>query len=214
VNRIAILIMMWVSIFALAGCTAPLLGGLTGGGSGGNATSSVSTGAALSANLTPPSIFDQVEKSTLVGLIGPAAFLNENGQLNGTVIIEQCRFHIPDPPILVPEDTSAQKGWVFTGRLNSDDELQEMQALEYRSFFGLGWPKQQTGTWPLGLKTLSEMPNAYLEQRLEMIASVKLEKAQQDNLAQNYISDSQKIAEVVGHLEKTYNPEDCIQKKD
>jgi hypothetical protein len=214
VNRIAILIMMWVSIFSLAGCAAPLLGGLTGGGFGGNTTSPASTGAALSTNLTPPSIFDQVEKSTLVGLIGPAAFLNENGQLDGTVIIEQCRFHTPDPPFLVPEDTSAQKGWVFTGRLNSDDEVQEMQALEYRSFFGLGWSRQQTGTWPLGLTTLSEMPNAYLEQRLEMIASVKLEKAQLDSLAQGYISDSQKIEEVVGHLERTYNPEECIQKKD
>jgi len=213
VDHIAILLMMWVSIFALAGCAAPLLGGLTGGGSGGNATSSASTGAALSTNLTPASIFDQVEKSTMVGLIGPAAFLNENGQLDGTVIIEQCRFHTPDPPFLVPADTSAQKGWVFTGRLNSGDELQEMQAMEYRSFFGLGWSKQQTSTWPLGLTTLSEMPNAYLEQRLEMIVGAKLEKAQQDNLARGYISDSQKIEEVVGRLEKTYNPEECIQKK-
>jgi hypothetical protein len=57
------------------------------------------------------------------------------------------------------------------------------------------------------------MPNAYLEQRLEITARVKLEKAQQDNLAQSYISDSQKIEEVVGRLEKTYNPEECIQKK-
>jgi hypothetical protein len=213
VKRITILIMMWVSIFALAGCAAPLLGGLTGGSSSGSATSSASMGAALSTNLTPPSIFDQLEKSTMVGLIGLAAFLYENGQLDGTVIIEQCRFHTADPPFLVPEDPSAQKGWVFTGRLNSDDELQEMQALEYRSFFGLGWSKQQTSTWPLGLTTLSEMPNAYLEQRLEMLASVKLEKAQQDSLAQGYIGDSQKIEEAVGRLEKTYNPEECIQKK-
>jgi hypothetical protein len=148
----------------------------------------------------------------MVGLIGPSAFLNENGQLDGTVINEQCSFHTPDPPFLVPEDTSAQKGWIFTGRLNSDNELWEMQAMEYRSFFGLGWPKQQTGTWPLGMTTLSEMPNAYLEPRLEMITSVKLEKAQQDSLAQDYISNSQKIEEVVSRLEKTYNPEECIQK--
>ena len=149
----------------------------------------------------------------MIELIGPAAFLNENRQLDGTVIFEQCSFHTPDPPFLVPEDTSAQKGWVFTGRLNSDDELREMQAMEYRSFFGLGWPKQQTSTWPLDLTTLSEMPNVYLEQRLEMIDGAKLEKAQQDNLAQSYISNSQKIEEVVGRLEKTYNPEECIQKK-
>jgi hypothetical protein len=48
--------------------------------------------------------------------------------------------------------------------------------MEYRSFFGLGWPKEQTGTWPLELTTLSEMPTAYLEQRLEMIAAAKLDK--------------------------------------
>ena len=148
----------------------------------------------------------------MVEMIGPAAFLNENRLLDGTVIFEQCSFHTSDPPFLVPADTSAQKGWMFTGRLNSDDQLQEMQAMEYRSFFGLGWPKQQTSTWPLDLTTLSEMPNVYLEQRLEMIDGAKLEKAQQDNLAQSYISNSQKIEEVVSRLEKTYNPEECIQK--
>ena len=73
----------------------------------------------------------------MIELIGPAAFLNENRQLDGTVIFEQCSFHTPDPPFLVPEDTSAQKGWVFTGRLNSDDELREMQAMEYRSLLAL-----------------------------------------------------------------------------
>jgi hypothetical protein len=148
----------------------------------------------------------------MIELIGPAAFLNENRQLDGTVIFEQCSFHTPDPPFLVPEDTSAQKGWVFTGRLNSDDELREMQAMEYRSLFGLGWSKQQTSTWPLGVTTLSEMPNAYLEERLEMTASVKLEKPQQDSLAQDYINNSKKIEEVVNRLERTYNPEECIQK--
>jgi hypothetical protein len=161
----------------------------------------------------PPSLFDRVEPSTKVGLIGPAAFLNENGQLDGAVIIAQCSFHTPDPPFFVPADASARKGWVFDGRLNSEDDLREMQAMEYRSFFGLGWPKQQTGTWPLELTTLSEMPSAYLEQRLEMIATFKLDKAQQDTLARGYISDSRKIEEVVSRLEKTYNPQYCNQKK-
>jgi hypothetical protein len=213
VNRIAIPIMMWVSIFALGGCAA-LLGGLTGGGSGtAPPAPAASAGTIVSTNATTPSIFDKVEKSTKVGLIGPAAFLNENGQLDSTVIIAQCSFHTPDPPFLVPEDASAQKGWVFTGRLNSDDELREMQAMEYRSFFGLGWSKEQTGTWPLELTTLSEMPTAYLDQRLEMIAAAKLDKPQQDSLAQGAISDSRKIEEVVSRLEKTYNPQECIQDK-
>ena len=73
----------------------------------------------------------------MVEMIGPAAFLNENRLLDGTVIFEQCSFHTSDPPFLVPADTSAQKGWMFTGRLNSDDQLQEMQAMEYRSLLAL-----------------------------------------------------------------------------
>jgi hypothetical protein len=35
-----------------------------------------------------------------------------------------------------------------------------MQALEYRSFFGFGWPKQQLATWPVAMTTLGEIPDA------------------------------------------------------
>jgi hypothetical protein len=211
VNRIATPVIILVSIFALAGCAAPLVGAASGAGSAA-ASSAGMAATSLGTNLTPAPIFDEVEGSTKVGLVGPAAFLNENGELDATIIIEQCRFHTPDPPFLVPENASTQKGWVFAGRLNGDDKVREMQAMEYRSFWGWGWPKQQTGTWPLGMTTLSEMPNAYLEQRLATIGGTKLEKAQQDSLAQRYISDSQKIEEVVGRLERTYNPEaQCIQ---
>jgi hypothetical protein len=133
VSRLAIVLMMWLQIFALGGCATPLLGGLTGAGPGGNSSSEGSS-IAMSTNLTPASIFDKVEKSTKLGLVGPAAFLYENGALDATVITEQCTFHMPDPPFLVPEDTFAQKGWVFTGRLNSEDQWWEMQAMETAAF--------------------------------------------------------------------------------
>jgi hypothetical protein len=194
--------MMLASIFALAGCAA--LSARSGGSSSGGGTP-VAT--ALSANPAPPSIFDRLEKSTKVEVVGPPAFLDENVQLDASVINEQCSFHTPDPPFLVPADLPAQQGWVFLGRLNSDeDETREMQALAYSSFFGWGWSKQQTNTWPLGMTTLSEMPDAYLEPRLAMIVGAKLEKAQQDQLTRESIDDSQKIEEVVGRLERSYNP--------
>jgi len=145
--------------------------------------------------------------------MSPAAFLNENGQLDVAVIDAQCRFHTPDPPFLVPSQT-AQKGWVFNGRLDDDDRAREMQALEYRSFFGFGWPKQQINTWPVGMTTLSEMPNAYLEQRLAMLASAKLDQGEQTALTQRYIGDSQTIEDAVARLEKTYDPEvECLPAK-
>jgi len=58
------------------------------------------------------------------------------------------------------------------------------------------------------------MPEAYLEQRLTMLANAKLDKPQQDSLAQNYIEDSKRMGETVARLEKSYNPDvDCIEKK-
>jgi hypothetical protein len=205
VNRIVTRLMMLASIFALSGCAAPLLMSLLGGSSSASPAATAAP-ATLVGNPTPPSIFDELERSTRVGLVGPAAFLSENVQLDVSVINEQCRFSTPDPPFLVPTDLAAQKGWVFLGRLNSEDQLRAMQTLAYRSFFGWGWTKQQTNTWPLDMTTLSEMPNAYLEPRLAMIAGAKLDKAQQDQLAHEYIDDSQKIGEVVGRLQSGYNP--------
>ena len=93
-NRIVTRLMMLASIFALAGCAAaPLLGALFGGSSsGGGSPPATAAATALSANPTPPSIFDEPEKSTKVGVVGPAAFLDENVQLDASVINEQCSF--------------------------------------------------------------------------------------------------------------------------
>ena len=203
-----------VSSLMLSACAAPLLGALTG--SEGNTTPAAATATTggVTVSVPPSSVFDEAEPSTKVGLISPAALLAENGQLDMTIIDEQCKFHTPDPPFLIPSDDAAQKGWVFTGRLDDEDHLREMQAMEYRSFFGLGWPKQQLNSWPLAMTTLSDMPEAYLEQRLTMLANAKLDKPQQDSLAQNYIDDSKRMGETVARLEKTYNPEvDCLNKK-
>ena len=87
VNRIVTRLMMLASIFALAGCAA--LSARSGGSSSGGGTP-VAT--ALSANPAPPSIFDRLEKSTKVEVVGPPAFLDENVQLDASVINEQCSF--------------------------------------------------------------------------------------------------------------------------
>ena len=203
-----------LSSLVLTGCAAPLLGALTGGG--GSTPPPVATASAggLTVTVPPTSVLDEAEPSTKVGLISPAALLAENGQLDVTIIDEQCKFHTPDPPFLIPSDVAAQKGWVFTGRLDDEDHLREVQAMEYRSLFGWGWPKQQLNSWPLAMTTLSDLPEAYLEQRLTMLANAKLDKPQQDNLAQSYIDDSKTMGETVARLEKSYNPDiDCIEKK-
>jgi len=203
-----------ISSLMLMGCAAPLLGALTGGGGGSTPPATAASAGALTVTIPPTSVFDEAEPSTKVGLISPAALLAENGQLDMTIIDEQCKFHTPDPPFLIPSDDAAQKGWVFTGRLDDENHLREMQAMEYRSLLGWGWPKQQLNSWPLAMTTLSDMPDAYLEQRLTMLANAKLDKPQQDSLAQNYIEDSKRMGETVARLEKSYNPDvDCIEKK-
>src|SRR5690242_12687222 len=185
------------------------------GGSGGSAGGSPSPApAAGGAAIPPPSLFDQVEKSTPVGLMSPAALLDGNPRLEADVVSAQCKFRTADPPFFVPK-TDSNKDWSFVGRLNDkmdgDREMREMDAMEYRSFFGFGWSKQQLNSWPVDMVTLSEMPKVYLDQRLAMLSKVKLDEGQQKDLAARYIDDSQKIQDTVERLEKTYNPDvECI----
>lgn len=212
VNRFFKFCLTAISILSLAGCAAPLLGALTGSSNSSPAPATATAGT-VSVTIPPSSVFDEAEPSTKLALMSPAALLEESGQLDLAVVNEQCKFKSPDPPFLVPSE-GAQKGWVFAGRLNDDGVLREMQAMEYRSFFGWGWPKQQLNSWPLGMTTLSEMPEAYLDERLTVLASAKLEKSQQDSMAQQYIEDSKRIRDRVSRLEKTYDPGvQCIEKK-
>lgn len=193
-----------LSLFTLAGCAA--LAGLLapGGGVGGAATAS--SGAAATGPAT--SMFDEVELSSQFQVIAPSALLEENGWLDQQILAEQCKYATPDPPFMVPT-IDAQKGWSFIGRLNEkqDGETQEMQALEYRSFWGFGWPKQQLNSWPVSVVTLSQMPREYLAERMEMINNSKLSQDQIDELGRQYIANAGEIDGRVRRLERTYNPE-------
>ncbi len=193
-----------VSIFTVTGCAA-LAGLLPGGNSGG---SSAPAASAAAAPAPATSIFDEVELSSQLQVVAPSAFLGETGWLDQQIVAEQCKYGTPDPPFMVPT-VDAQKGWSFIGRMNEhkDGETQEMQALEYRSFWGFGWPKQQLNSWPVSVVTLSQMPKAYMQQRMELINNSRLNQDQIDELGKEYIADAGTIGDRVKRLESTYNPD-------
>ena len=194
------------SLFVLTGC--PALLGLFGGG-GSSPAPAAGTGAGAT---VAPSIVDEMETSTKLAIFAPAALLDSNPRLEQTIIESQCKFHTADPPFLAPTLT-ANKGWTFNGRVNQgkveDGGEQEAEALEWRSWFGFGWPKQQINSWPLSMVTLSDMPRMYLDDRLQMLGqnNYKLNQRQQDALTQQFIADSQKIREVTHRLVSTFNPD-------
>ena len=196
------------SIFALTGCAA-LLSMFGGGSSGGSSAPAAGTGAGA---VVAPSIFDEMETSTKVAIFSPAALLEGNPRLEMTIVQSQCKFHTADPPFLVPTLT-ANKGWTFNGRVNQGTVEgggdHEAEAMEWRSWLGFGWPKQQINSWPLSMVTLSDMPRMYLDDRLEMLSqnNYKLNQRQQDALTQQFIEDSQKIHDVTHRLVSTFNPD-------
>lgn len=195
------------SLFTLAGCAA-LAALLPGGAGGGNSGSASAGSGGAAATIPPASIFDEVELSSQFQVVAPSALLDETGWLDQQIVAEQCKYATPDPPFFVPT-ADAQKGWSFIGRLNEkqDGETQEMQALEYRSFWGFGWPKQQLNSWPVSVVTLSQMPREYLAERMEMINNSKLSQDQIDELGRQYIANAGEIDGRVRRLERTYNPE-------
>jgi len=198
------------SLIALSGCAA--LAGLIPGGSSGSPTSAVP--AAGAATTSVPSIIDEVETSTKLAMFSPAALLDGSAVLDATRVDSQCRFRSADPPFLVPT-TTANKNWTFNGRVNegkSDHPVgRDAQVLEYRSWFGFGWPKQQLNTWPVSMMTLSEMPKEYLDDRLAMLSdhTYQVNKTQTDALTKDYIDDSRKIQERVQILVSSFNPDKC-----
>ena len=201
------------SLFAITGCAA--LAGLFSSGSSSSSASSSAAPATGAAVASVPSIIDEVETSTRIGVLSPPALLDGSVPIEQSVIASQCRFHTADPPFLVPTIT-ANKNWTFTGRINeaSDDDSgagREGQALEYRSWFGFGWPKQQLNSWPLSMYTLSEMPRVYLEDRIGMLADhvYQMNPKQSDELTKNYIEDSQKIQSRVQILVSAFDPAKC-----
>lgn len=199
------------SVFALTGCAA--LAGLFGGGSS-SSPGSVAAPAAGAATVSVPSIIDEVEASTRVGVLSPPALLDGSVPIDESIVASQCRFHTADPPFLVPT-SAANKTWTFTGRINEakpDDVAEpEGEALEYRSWFGFGASKQQLNSWPLSMYTLSEMPRVYLEDRIGMLSdhAIKINQQQADALTKQYIDDSQKIQDRVQLLVSTFDPSKC-----
>ena len=199
------------SVLVLGGCAA--LGALLPG-SGSTSSSSAAAPASGAAVASVPSIIDEVETSTKLAVFSPSALLDGNPWLDATVVDSQCRFHTPDPPFLVPT-TTANKNWTFNGRINEgsrkDGDVGDAQALEYRSWFGFGWPKQQLNTWPVSMATLSEMPKEYLDDRLTMLSDhvYQVNKAQTDALTTEYIGDARRIQDRVSILVSSFDLAKC-----
>jgi hypothetical protein len=201
--------------FLLAGCAA--LGGLFPSGGGGSASPGATAAAPVggAATASVPSFMDELEPSTRLAIFSPAALLDGNIALERTVLASQCRFRTADPPILVPT-ANANKTWAFNGRIEeakskSDEPALDAEALEYRSWFGLGSPKQQLNTWPLAMVTLSEMPEQYLEDRIAMLSDhqQQMDKAQMIALTHHYIENSQNLQARVQLLVGSFDPSKC-----
>ncbi len=205
------------SLFVLGGCAA--LGALmpTSGSSSSTAATAAAP-AAGTATVSMPSITDEVEPSTKLAMFSPVALLDGNGALDATIVDSQCRFRSADPPFLVPTSV-ANKTWVFTGRINEgkadDSYIGDAQALEYRSWFGFGWPKQQLNSWPVSMVTLSEMPQAYLDDRLPMLSDqvLKDNKEQSDMMLRDYFENARAIQTRVQILVSAYDPGKCPSEK-
>ncbi len=211
VPRFLGLIVTASSLFMFSGCAA--LAGLIPGGSS-SSTATTAAPAAGAATASVPSVLDEMETSTRLAMFSPGALLDGNPSLDATIVDSQCRFRTADPPFLVPT-TTANKGWTFNGRINegkaNDSYIGDAQALEYRSWFGFGWPKQQLNSWPVSMATLSEMPKEYLDDRLTMLSDhpYQVNKAQTDALTKDYIDDSRKIQARVSILITSFNLKEC-----
>ena len=211
VSKVLKFLIAGVALFVISSCTA--LSSLIPGGSSGSSAPSAAP-AAGAATASVPSVIDEVETSTQLAMFSPAALLAGNPSLDTTIVDSQCRFRTADPPFLMPT-TAANKWWTFNGRINEgkadNNFIGDAQALEYRSWFGFGWPKQQLNTWPVSMATLSEMPKEYLDDRLTMLADHPREvnKAQTDMLEKEYIDDSREIQERVSILIASFDLKAC-----
>jgi hypothetical protein len=205
-------LMAGLSLFVLAGCAA-LAGLFSSGGNSG--TPSAVGPAAGAATQSVPSLLDQVEPSTRLAIFSPASLLDENASLEQTVVASQCRFRTADPPFLVPNPNS-DKAWTFYGRVDEaraadGQPATDAQALEYRSWFGFGTPKQQINTWPLTMVALSQMPAQYLNERMVMLTDhqQQIDKDDTNALAHQYIENSRNIQRRVQLLVNTFDPSKC-----
>lgn len=183
-------VLLAAAIFS--GCAALASQGGSSGPSG------VAESAATSA--PGPSLFNFVGRSTKFVFVSPSALLADSGNIEKSLIQEQCMFHNADPPFLVP--TFNQK-WLFVGHMNQGPTI---QALEYRSIFTLGLSgPQQLSAWPVSLVSLSDFSDAYLAERLPVVG-----KAQPDvrsDILADYINNSRRIRYITDSIIRTYNPQ-------
>src|SRR5205814_400930 len=92
----------------------------------------------------------------------------------------------------------------------------QIQSMEWRSFLGWRWPKQQLNTWPVSLVTLSQLPDIYLHDNLAALAQFqngpKLNERQQDAVTRGFIDNAARIQESVKRLEVSFNPDtECVK---
>lgn len=200
VNEACCLIAFGTLAAMLGGCASLLASGTPG--------TAAAAGPALAAGATSvtvpsPSSLDYVGPSTKILLLSPEAFMVNSTQLDRDVIEEQCRFHTPDPPLMVPNEQD--KGWTFAGRLNPG---RRMEALEYRRILlpGVSGP-EQVSTWPVKLETLSAMSDTFLTNHMTVLENASLPPAQEQALAEEYLRESAKIQQAIDQLERNYDPQ-------
>ena len=170
--------------------------GSQGGSSG---ASGVAESAATSA-APGPSLFNFVGRSTKFVFVSPSALLADSGDVEKSLVQEQCMFHSADPPFLVP--TFNQK-WLFVGQMNQGPTI---QALEYRSIFTLGLSgPQQLNSWPVSLVSLSDFSDDYLAERLPVVGKAQPD-VRSDVLAE-YIASSKRIRYITDSIIRNYNPQ-------
>jgi hypothetical protein len=193
-----------VAVFSSC-AAAPLSAG--GSASAADTAARGGTGGAVSGSVRNPSIFSVTARSTKIAFLSPAALLSNNSSVASAIAYEQCRFDTPDPLFLVP-DEGKQINWTFTGRL---DEKPYFQAAEYRSIFTLGMKSGplQLNTWPLQLTSLADLPDMFLEQRLNAIGRAQLNPSDQRELVQEYMQQQRRIQNWVIALMNAYTPESC-----
>jgi hypothetical protein len=137
--RKTLMIELLLAAAIFSGCAA-----LTslGGGSGSSSGTSGTAENLATASAPGPSLLNFAGRSTKFVFVSPAALLADSGNVERSLIQEQCMFHSADPPFLVP--AFSQK-WLFVGRMNQGPTI---QALEYKTILTLGLTgPQQLNAW-------------------------------------------------------------------
>lgn len=75
---------------------------------------------------------------------------------------------------------------------------------------GLSEGNVQLNTWPLELISLSDMPEAFLQQRLPLLAQAKLDAGDQKEMVEDNLRKAQQIRDVVERLQRQYDPARCV----